>query len=175
MHYLTFGPGMEQGAKLNKFYGALLLGEDQKKAFQEAFGNFKDVQEGLVRYTGQFLFSSYAAQSPPQLKEKDFPSRVTTLAETDAEFGAYRLFSHDRDEARASLEHALREDPNSALAHETLGFLDFADGNDQDAQRPMPPIRSNTYPCTTKRCFPRCVLPLLQPTNWPSVPQCTMS
>jgi hypothetical protein len=133
VHYLTFGPGMEQGAKLNKFYGALLLGEDQKKAFQEAFGNFKDVQEGLVRYTGQFLFSSYAAQSPPQLKEKDFPSRLTTLAETDAELGAYRLFSHDRDDARASVEHALREDPNSALAHETLGFLDFADGKDQDA------------------------------------------
>jgi hypothetical protein len=133
VHYLTFGPGMEQGAKLNKFYSALMLGEDQKKAFQEAFGNFKDVEQGLFRYTGQFLFNSYSAPNPSQLKEKDFPSRVTTPAETDAELGAYRLFSHDRDEARAATEQALRDDPNVALAHETLGFLDFADGKDQDA------------------------------------------
>ena len=133
VHYLTFGPGMERGAKLNKFYSALMLGDDQKKAFQEAFGNFKDVEEGLFRYTGQFAFNSYAAPNPSQLKEKDFPSRVTTPAETDAELGAYRLFSHDRDEARAATEQALRDDPNVALAHETLGFLDFAEGKDQDA------------------------------------------
>jgi tetratricopeptide (TPR) repeat protein len=134
VHYLTFGPGMEQGAKLNKFYSSLLLGEDQKKAFQEAFGNFKDVEDGLVRYTRQFMFSSYVAQNPPQLKEKEFPFRVTTQAETDAELAAYRLFSHDRDEARSAIEQALRGDPNLALAHETLGFLNFADGKDQDAE-----------------------------------------
>jgi hypothetical protein len=124
---------MEQGAKINKFYSALLLGEDQKKAFQEAFGNFNDVEEGLLKYTHQFMFTSYAVQNPPQWNEKDFPSRVTTLAETDAELGAYRLFSHDSDNARAAAEGALRDDLNLALAHETLGFLDFADGKDQDA------------------------------------------
>lgn len=133
VHYLTFGPGMEQGAKLNRFYSALLLGEDQNKAFQEAFGNFNDVEDGLVRYTRQFMFKNYVAQSPAQLKEKDFPSRVTTQAETDAELAAYRLFSHDRDEARVATQQALRGDPNLALAHETLGFLEFADGKDQDA------------------------------------------
>src|ERR1700688_4565673 len=90
VHYLTFGPGMEQGAKLNKFYSALMLGEDQKKAFQEAFGHFNDCEDGLVRYTRQFMFKNYVAQSPAQLKEKDFPSRVTTQAETDAELAAYR-------------------------------------------------------------------------------------
>jgi tetratricopeptide (TPR) repeat protein len=133
VHYLIFGPGMEQGKKLDKFYSALLQGEDQKKAFQKVFGSFQDVQEGLSNYTRKFMFSSYVLENPPQLKEKDFPSRVTTPAETDAELGAYRLFSHDRDEARASTEQALRDDPNVALAHETLGFLDFADGKDQDA------------------------------------------
>jgi tetratricopeptide (TPR) repeat protein len=133
VHYLTFGPGMEQGTKLSKFYSAVQLGEDQKKAFQEAFGNFKDVQEALVRYTAQFLFNSYVTRNPSQLQERDFPARVTTPAETDAELGAYRLFSHDRDDARTATEQALRDDPNVALAHETLGFLDFADGKDQDA------------------------------------------
>jgi tetratricopeptide (TPR) repeat protein len=133
VHYLIFGPGMEQGKKLDKFYNALLQGEDQKKAFQEVFGSFQDVQEGLSNYTRKFMFSSYVLENPPQLKEKEFPSRVTSPAETDAELGAYRLFSHDRDDARASTEQALRDDPNVALAHETLGFLDFADGKDQDA------------------------------------------
>lgn len=34
VHYLIFAPGMEKGKKLGKFYGSLLQGEDQKKAFQ---------------------------------------------------------------------------------------------------------------------------------------------
>ncbi len=134
VHYLIFGPGMEQGQKLEKFYGLLLQGVDQKKAFQETFGNFKDVEEGLRRYIGKFLFSTYVMESPPQIAEKDFPSRVMSVAETEAEIGTYRLWSYDREEARAAIEQALHDDAKLALTHETLGFLDFADGKDDDAR-----------------------------------------
>ena len=134
VHYLVFGPEMEQGKKLNKFYAALLQGEDQKKAFQGAFGNFKDVEDGLLQYGRKFTFGSYVMQNPPQINEKDFPSRSMSTAETEAELGTYRLFSHDHEEARAAIEQALHEDSGSALAHETLGFLNFADGKDEAAK-----------------------------------------
>jgi Tfp pilus assembly protein PilF len=134
VHYLAFDPKMEQGKKLNKFYAALLQGEDQKKAFQDAFGNFKDVEDGLLDYARKFMFASYVMQNPPQIAEKDFPSRQMSLAETEAELGAYRLFSHDHEEARSAVDLALHEDSSSALAHETLGFLDFADGKDEAAK-----------------------------------------
>jgi tetratricopeptide (TPR) repeat protein len=134
VHYLIFGPGMEQGKKLNTFYAALLRGDDQKKAFAEAFGNFKDVEDGLTNYARKFMFTSFRMENPPEIRERDFPSRQLTVAETEAELGTYRLFSHDREEARSAIEEALRQDSGLALAHETLGFLDFTNGKDEDAR-----------------------------------------
>jgi tetratricopeptide (TPR) repeat protein len=134
VHYLVFGQGMDQGKKLTKYYDALMERQDEKKAFEEVFGSFKDVEDGLANYTRKFTFGSYVLQNPPQIQERDFPARTTTLAETNAELGAYRLFSHDKEEAARSIEQALHEDANLALAHETLGFLDFSDGKDDDAK-----------------------------------------
>jgi tetratricopeptide (TPR) repeat protein len=134
VHYLIFGAGMEEGKKVNKFYAALMQGEDQKKAFLDAFGNFKDVEDGLLKYARNFTFRTYVMENPPQINEKDFPSRLMSPAETEAELGTYRLFSHDHEEARAAIDQALHEDSGLALAHETLGFLDFSDGNDESAK-----------------------------------------
>ena len=133
VHYMMMSPEMGRGEKLNQFYKALLNREPQKKAFQEAFGNFDDVEKGLREYVSKFLFSSYVAENPPQLNEKEFASRTMSVAETEAEIGTYRFWSHDRSESRQSIEQALREDPNQPLAHETLGFLDYADGKDKEA------------------------------------------
>src|SRR5262249_50407417 len=133
VHYLMMSQEMGRGNKINQFYKALLNREPQQKAFQEAFGNFADVEKGLREYVGKFLFSSYVVENPPQINEKDFPSRTMSVAETEAEIGTYRFWSHDHSEARQSIEQALRDDPNQPLAHETLGFLDFADGKDKEA------------------------------------------
>ena len=133
VHYLMMSPEMGQGQKINQFYKALLNREPQQKAFQEAFGNFNDVEKGLRDYVGKFLFGSFVVENPPQLNEKDFPSRTMSVAETEAEIGTYRLWSRDRSESRQSIEQALRDDPNQPLAHETLGFLDYADGKDKEA------------------------------------------
>jgi tetratricopeptide (TPR) repeat protein len=133
VHYLMMSPEMGRGEKLNQFYKALLNREPQQKAFQESFGNFNDVEKGLREYVSKFLFNSFVVENPPQINEKDFTSRTMSVAETEAEIGTYRLWSRDRSESRQSIEQALRDDPNQPLAHETLGFLDYADGKDKDA------------------------------------------
>jgi hypothetical protein len=134
VHYLVFGPGMEKGAKLSRFYNQLQKGEEQKKAFEETIGPFKAVEDGLLHYANKFLLPSYVMENPPQIKGKEFPSRLLSAAETEAELGAYRLWSHDRQEAREALEQALRDDAGLALAHESLGFLDFMEGKDAEAK-----------------------------------------
>jgi tetratricopeptide (TPR) repeat protein len=133
VHYLMMSPEMGRGEKLNQFYKALLNREPRQKAFQDAFGNFNDVEKGLQAYVGKFLFSSYVMENPPQINEKEFASRTMSVAETEAEIGTYRFWSRDRAESRQSIEQALRDDPNQPLAHETLGFLDYADGKDKEA------------------------------------------
>jgi tetratricopeptide (TPR) repeat protein len=133
VHYLVFGPGMEQGVKLSRFYVLLQKGVRQKKAFEEVFGNMQDLENALSQYTRKFLFPSYQMQNPPHIQEKDFPSRSLSVAETEAEFGTYRMWSHDLREARESIDQAIRDDVGLALPHETLGFLNFVEGKDSEA------------------------------------------
>jgi len=63
-----------------------------EEAFQDVFGNFKDIEQGLLSYARKFTFNSYVLQNPPQINEKDFSSRLMSVGETEAELGAYRLF-----------------------------------------------------------------------------------
>lgn len=134
VHYMVFGPGMDKGAKLSRFYKLLQNGTDQKKAFEEVFGDFKTVEQGLLQYSNKFAFPSYVMENPLQINEKEFPSRVLTPAETEAELATYRLWSRDRGEAREAVEQALKDDPGLALANEAMGFLDFTEGKDAEAQ-----------------------------------------
>jgi hypothetical protein len=135
VHYLIFGPGMEQGAKLTQFNQLLQKGEPQKKSFEAVFGDFKELENNLSQYVTKFLFTTYVLQNPPHIEEKDFPSRTLSVAETEAELGTYRLWSRDREEAREAVEQAIKDDTGVALSHEALGFLDFTDGKDADAGR----------------------------------------
>jgi Tfp pilus assembly protein PilF len=78
---------------------------------------------------------TWVFKNPPQVDEKAFAIRRLSLAETDAELGGYHLWSRDLADARLLIERALKNDPKLGLAHENMGFLDFADGKDGDAAR----------------------------------------
>jgi len=80
-------PGWNKERSSANFYSALLEGQEQKKAFQDVFGNFKDIEQGLLSYARKFTFNSYVLQNPPQINEKDFPSRLMSVGETEAELG----------------------------------------------------------------------------------------
>jgi tetratricopeptide (TPR) repeat protein len=56
-----------------------------------------------------------------------------SIAETEAELGGFHLWTRDHTGARALLQQALTDDPQLGLAHENMGFLDFADGKDTEA------------------------------------------
>lgn len=134
-HFLTFGPGMEQGKRLNEFYALLEQGAEQGKAFQKVFGNFAEVQKNFEEYAHSFSMPTWVLKNPPQIDEKSFTVRRLSLAETEAELGGYHLWTRDTANAKALIETALKNDPKLALAHENDGFLEFADGKDEDAER----------------------------------------
>lgn len=133
VHFLTFGPGMENGKRLNQFFRAIQQGTEQKKAFQQVFGDFKDIDKGLGEYTRKFAFAAIRLSNPPKIEEKEFTSRTLSMAETEAELAGFHLWTHDLGTARPLVEQALKSDPKLGLAHEEMGFLLFADGNDAAA------------------------------------------
>jgi len=130
VHFMTFGPGMEGGKRLDQFFGLLQQGTEQKKAFLQVFGSFKDVDERLDKYIRGFTFAVGVLKNPPYIDDKDFSSRALTIAETEAELGGFQLWTHDLGAAGPLIGQALKDDPKVGLAHEEMGFLHFAQGAD---------------------------------------------
>ncbi len=135
VHYCTFAEGMESGKKLGDFIGNLDRGDDQKKAFVDAFGDFNTMQDNLDKYVRRFLFSAYVIPADESIKEKEFTVRKLSVAETELEIGGYRIWEHDTQEATELIEDALQEDPKLAAAHEYKAFLLFQDGKDEEARK----------------------------------------
>jgi len=133
VHFMMFGPGMDGGKRLNHFAALLQQGTEQKKAFQEAFGTFKEIDQALSSYLERFTFSAGLISSPAQIDDKTFNVRTLTLAETEAELSAFHLWTRDRAGARTLASQALKDDPKIGLAHEVMGFANFSDGKDADA------------------------------------------
>lgn len=131
-HFLTLGPGMENGARLKRFFNALQAGTEQKKAFQDSFGDFSALQKNLDNYVHLFAFPTGVIPTPPQADEKNFEARTLSVAETLAELGMFLRCTHYWKEARTSIEEAVKIDPKLALAHENLGFLDLREGKDEE-------------------------------------------
>jgi Tfp pilus assembly protein PilF len=133
VHYLIFGPNMELGKKLNRFYDQLQHGDPQIKAFREAFGDLKTVQDGLQKYVQASKFQAYVVKNHSPIQEKDFSSRKLTQAESDAAVASYRLWEHDAPDAVELVDRALQEDPTLGTAHEEKAFINFREGKDEDA------------------------------------------
>jgi Tfp pilus assembly protein PilF len=132
-HFLIMGEGMEGGERLKRFFDALQRGAQQKKAFQDAFGDFSKVQKDFDVYLNRFAFQAGVINGLPQADEKNVSSRTMTLAETKAELGSFFATTHHWKEARESAETAVKDDSKLALAHEVLGFVSLHEGKDQDA------------------------------------------
>jgi Tfp pilus assembly protein PilF len=129
VHFMTFGPGMEGGKRLDQFFSLMQEGMEQKKVFRQVFGDFKEMDNKLGQYMRLFAFTASVFKNAPHINEREFTSLELTIAETKAELGGFLLWNHDVTAARRYIEQALKEDPKLGLAHENMGFLHFADGD----------------------------------------------
>jgi Tfp pilus assembly protein PilF len=133
VHFLIYGPGMDGGKKLDQFVQLIQQRIDQKKAFQQIFGDFGPLDKKLLAYMQQPTFASTLLRTAPEIDENTFTVRDMSVAETEAEFGSFYLWDFNHAAARSEVEQALKDDPKLGLAHELMGFLDFSDGKDAEA------------------------------------------
>jgi tetratricopeptide (TPR) repeat protein len=132
-HFLTFGPGMQNGQLLKRFFNELQRGVEQQEAFVETFGSLDDVQTRYEQYLKRFSFTAATLPVPARIEESDYTARNTSLAETHAELAAWHIRFHHWEQVRELTEASLKEDPKLSLAHEDNGFLQFNEGKDDEA------------------------------------------
>ena len=133
VHFLELSPGMINSGKLSQFNSLLQQGMEQKKAFQQVYGDTATLQKNFERYVDRLAVAAAVFPNPPKIEEKDFSSRTLSMAETETELGGYHLWSRDYTDARPLLERAVEDDPKLGVAHENMGFLNFNEGKDKEA------------------------------------------
>ncbi len=132
-HYLYISDEMGHGKKLNDFVHLLQTGVEPDKAFQQAIGHPKQIEEGLFKYVRRFTFLGGVYKNTARMNERDFASKTLSTAETEAELGDFHGRSRHHDIARRLVEAAIKDDPKLGLAHESAGFLAFSEGKDDEA------------------------------------------
>lgn len=134
VHYMTFGPNMDQGRKLAGFFDDLQNGKDQKTAFAERFGSVDLFDRGLRSYANKFSMTAGIVPPPPSLDATAFTSRPLSPAEADYELGTFHISEYDTADGRKLIEQALALDPKLAGPHEEMGYLLFGEGKDAEAR-----------------------------------------
>jgi tetratricopeptide (TPR) repeat protein len=134
VHYMTFGPEMGGGAKLNKFMAALEAGTPQVQAFQQVFGDSKTFEKQLSNYLSRFAMNAGVFPPVQGLDAKSFPAKVLTAAEANYELGSFDIGAHDHAAGKILLQAAESADPTLAGPHEELGFLAWREGKDEEAR-----------------------------------------
>jgi tetratricopeptide (TPR) repeat protein len=134
-HFLTFGPGMEQGEKLKRFFNAIQKGQPQKAAFVESFGSFEDANKNFGIYLLRFTFTSAEIPNPAIADERAFSLRTMSQAETEAVLAEFRVWMRDWQGVRTLAEASVKHDPKLGLAQEALGFVELNEGHPEEALR----------------------------------------
>ena len=135
-HYLMVTGREKHVPMLDNYMALVSHHEDPVTAAEEAFGDLKKLQSALDAYIRngdykQFVMSSAAAP----IDESSYKVRTLTQVEADAAKADVLAYVGRTSDARALVDTVLKEYPNNALAHQTMGFIEIRAGQRSEARK----------------------------------------
>jgi tetratricopeptide (TPR) repeat protein len=134
-HYLQITDTVSHTRRLSDYAELMSQHQDSVAAAQRAFGDLNQLQKALASYVGQGSFKYFKIPSPTDVDDTAFKVRTVTLTEADAVRADFLAYNQRTKDARALLDTILRDDPNNVSAHETMGYLEFREGNLEAARK----------------------------------------
>ena len=136
MHYIMLGDDSERLRPAVDVYRKLVdKGTHPSVAAFQAFGDLAQLEKSLKPYLRSRGLKAYQMDTPVDVDEKAFPVRELAPAESLALRGNFLAHGARPLEALPLLEEALRLDPTSAIAHESMGYLRFRQDEPDEAAR----------------------------------------
>ncbi len=134
-HYLMVTDREKQLHRLDDYVTLVSHKEDPVTAGEKAFGDLKKFQQELESYIRSADYKQFKLSSAAEpLDESSYKVRTLTQVEADAARADVLAYVERSADARALLDTVLKEDPNNALAHETMGYLEFRAGHLDEAR-----------------------------------------
>jgi tetratricopeptide (TPR) repeat protein len=134
-HYLTVRDDHENTHRLTDYVKLVSENVDAVTAGTRAFGDLKLLQTELEKYIqeGRYYYSKKA--SSIQIDDASFALKALGPAQADAVRADFLVYDDRIKDAKPLLERVLRDDPTNASAHETMGYIEFRQGNLAEARK----------------------------------------
>src|SRR5271156_1707757 len=128
-HYLEVTDREKSTDRLGDYVKLVSQHQDPVTAAQSAFGDLNQLQKSLEAYIGQGSFKLFKMNSAVTFDEASLQVRPVSASEADSVRADVLVYSDRIKDAQALLDATLRDDPNNALAHESMGYLKFREGD----------------------------------------------
>lgn len=134
-HYLIIRDRQQNTHKLSDYMDLVHQNVDAVTAATHAFGDLKHLQSELEAYVAQPVFTYVKAPIATEVDEGAFQVQPLTTAQADAVRADLLAYNDRVKDAHSLLDQVLHADPNNALAHETMGYLEFQQGHMDEARK----------------------------------------
>jgi tetratricopeptide (TPR) repeat protein len=134
-HYLRIRDAKDNTHRLTDYAELVSQKVDPVTAGTRAFGDLRQLQVTLEKYVAQGVFYQFKAAMSTEVDDTAFKVQALSLAQADAVRADFLVYNQRVKDARALLERVLRDDPSNASAHETMGYLEFRQGNLDQARK----------------------------------------
>jgi tetratricopeptide (TPR) repeat protein len=135
MHYIEITDAQKNTTHLQDYAKLLIRKEDPVVAAQHAFGDLNQLQNDLNRYIAQGQFMLFKMNKTVAVDESTFQVRPMETADANAIRADVLVYNGRKKDAEGLLDSTLRDDPKNALAHETMGYLKFREGDREAAKK----------------------------------------
>ncbi len=128
-HFLFLGDYGKKESRLHDYAEYVLRGESSLAAAQHAFGNIKLLQDELTSYINNGDYRSLTMPLQLAIDEKALDVKPVPAFEADAARADVLARDGRTGEAEALATQVLAEAPDSAVAHESMGWIKLREGN----------------------------------------------
>jgi tetratricopeptide (TPR) repeat protein len=133
-HYLEYADLSDKTHRVADYLQLTAQNIDAVTAATRAFGDLKQLQAALEAYVRQESFHYLRIAGATDVDDAAFQFRALAAPQADAVRADFMAYAGRSADARMLLDRILREDPNSVLAHETMGFLEFRERHLEEAR-----------------------------------------
>ena len=134
-HYLEIRDRQQNTHCLTDYAELVSQRVDPVTAATRAFGDLKPLQAALEKYVAQPTFYQFKASISAEVDDTAFKVQALSPAQADAVRADFLVYEQRVKDAKTLLERVLQEDPSNASAHETMGYLEFRQGNLAEARK----------------------------------------
>jgi tetratricopeptide (TPR) repeat protein len=134
-HYIQISDAQKNTTRLQTYAELLMKKEDPIAAATQAFGDLTQLQNSLNRYISQGQFMMFKMNKAVTVDESTFQTRVIPATDADAIRADVLAYNERPKDAQALINAVLRDDPKNAIAHETMGYLKFREGDKEAAKK----------------------------------------